>query len=114
MSSIERLETGPRMSQAVIHNGVVYLAGQVADDAKGATVTAQTENIWTVAGTIFLSAKWGGDRGPRYRLGNSEPRRVVSRDGSAAATGIGDLAGRVRGASVDAVFAGRDRSQHSR
>ena len=45
MSSIERLETGPRMSQAVIHNGVVYLAGQVADDAKGASVTAQTENI---------------------------------------------------------------------
>jgi enamine deaminase RidA (YjgF/YER057c/UK114 family) len=45
MSSIERLEIGPRMSQAVIHNGVVYLAGQVADDAKGASVTAQTENI---------------------------------------------------------------------
>ena len=45
MSSIERLETGPRMSQAVIHNGVVYLAGQVASDAPGASVKEQTRNI---------------------------------------------------------------------
>ena len=45
MSSIERLETGPRMSQAVIHNGVVYLAGQVAADAPGASVKEQTRNI---------------------------------------------------------------------
>jgi enamine deaminase RidA (YjgF/YER057c/UK114 family) len=45
MSSIERLETGPRMSQAVIHNGVVYLAGQVASDAPGASVKEQTRNV---------------------------------------------------------------------
>jgi enamine deaminase RidA (YjgF/YER057c/UK114 family) len=45
MSSIERLEIGPRMSQAVIHNGVVYLAGQVAADAPGASVKEQTKNI---------------------------------------------------------------------
>ena len=30
--SIERHETGPRMSQAVVHGGTVYLAGQVATD----------------------------------------------------------------------------------
>ncbi len=29
MSDIKRIETGPRMSQAVVHGGVVYLAGQV-------------------------------------------------------------------------------------
>jgi len=45
MSSIERLETGPRMSQAVIHNGVVYLAGQVAADCPGAPVKDQARNI---------------------------------------------------------------------
>jgi enamine deaminase RidA (YjgF/YER057c/UK114 family) len=45
MSTIERLETGPRMSQAVIHSGVVYLAGQVASDAPGASVKDQTTNI---------------------------------------------------------------------
>lgn len=45
MTRIERLEPGPRMSQAVIHNGVVYLAGQVAADAQGAPVKDQTLNI---------------------------------------------------------------------
>jgi enamine deaminase RidA (YjgF/YER057c/UK114 family) len=45
MSSIERLEIGPRMSQAVIHNGVVYLAGQVAADCPGAPVEDQARNI---------------------------------------------------------------------
>jgi enamine deaminase RidA (YjgF/YER057c/UK114 family) len=45
MSTIERLETTQRMSQAVIHNDVVYLAGQVADDAPGASVTEKTESI---------------------------------------------------------------------
>ena len=28
---IKRFETGPRMSQAVVHNGTVYLAGQVGE-----------------------------------------------------------------------------------
>lgn len=30
--SITRLHVGPRMSEAAIHNQVVYLAGQVAED----------------------------------------------------------------------------------
>jgi enamine deaminase RidA (YjgF/YER057c/UK114 family) len=42
--SIERLQPGPRMSQAVIHNQTVYLAGQVASGAKGGTVTEQVED----------------------------------------------------------------------
>ncbi len=28
--TIKRIQVGPRMSQAVVHNGIVYLAGQVA------------------------------------------------------------------------------------
>ncbi|HEV7715691.1 MAG TPA: RidA family protein [Steroidobacteraceae bacterium] len=43
--TIKRFETGPRMSQAVAHNGVVYLAGQVAQAAKGASVKEQTTEI---------------------------------------------------------------------
>ena len=43
--SIERIEAGPRMSQAVIHNKTVYLAGQVAGNALGASVTEQTQSI---------------------------------------------------------------------
>jgi enamine deaminase RidA (YjgF/YER057c/UK114 family) len=42
---IERLRTGPRMSQVVIHNDTVYLAGQVASGAPGANVTDQAKDI---------------------------------------------------------------------
>ncbi len=45
MTQIVRLESGRRMSQAVIHRGVVYLAGQVAGDAPGAPVAQQTANV---------------------------------------------------------------------
>lgn len=43
--TIKRIQSGPRMSQAVVHGGVVYLAGQVAMDAKAPTVTEQTKII---------------------------------------------------------------------
>jgi len=43
--TIQRFQTGTRMSQAVVHNGTVYLAGQVAQDKPGASVTEQTANI---------------------------------------------------------------------
>ncbi|MBX5156689.1 RidA family protein [Rhizobium sp. NZLR8] len=42
---IERYETGKRMSQAVTFGGFVFLAGQVAIDAPGASVREQTANI---------------------------------------------------------------------
>jgi enamine deaminase RidA (YjgF/YER057c/UK114 family) len=43
--TIKRFQTATRMSQAVVHGGTVYLAGQVAQDAGGASVTEQTRNI---------------------------------------------------------------------
>jgi enamine deaminase RidA (YjgF/YER057c/UK114 family) len=43
--SIERIQAGPRMSQAVIHNKTVYLAGQVAAGAPGGSVADQTRDI---------------------------------------------------------------------
>jgi enamine deaminase RidA (YjgF/YER057c/UK114 family) len=42
---IERHETGPRMSKAVIHGDTVYLAGIVADSPKGKSVAEQSKNI---------------------------------------------------------------------
>ena len=42
---IKRIEIGPRMSQAAIHGDTVYLAGQVALDKPGGSVTEQTRNI---------------------------------------------------------------------
>lgn len=41
--AITRIESGVRASQAVIHNGTVYLAGQVG--TPGDTVGKQTETI---------------------------------------------------------------------
>ena len=55
--TIKRIQTGPRMSQAVIHNKTVYLAGQVA---AGATVTIQTQEI--LAGIDALLAEAGTDK----------------------------------------------------
>jgi len=42
---IERLHSGSRMSQVVIHGDTVYLAGQVAQQAPGASVAEQTTAI---------------------------------------------------------------------
>jgi len=41
--SIRRIEPGPRMCQAVVHGGTVYLAGQVG--APGESVAAQTRAV---------------------------------------------------------------------
>ncbi|MGY4367337.1 enamine deaminase RidA (YjgF/YER057c/UK114 family) [Bradyrhizobium sp. LB1.3] len=43
--SIQRLEAGPRMSQVVVHDNTVYLAGVVANNAAGESVTKQTQDI---------------------------------------------------------------------
>ncbi|MFT8674686.1 MAG: RidA family protein [Acetobacter sp.] len=45
MSDIKRLSAGPRMSQGVVHGNTVYLAGQVALGAPGASVAEQTKDI---------------------------------------------------------------------
>ena len=42
---IERHDTGPRMSKAVVHGDTVYLAGIVAEAPKGKSMTEQTKSI---------------------------------------------------------------------
>ena len=55
--TIKRIQPGPRMSQAVVHNGTVYLAGLIADDlsadVKGQTrqILAQIDALLKQAGT---------------------------------------------------------------
>src|ERR1700730_9823392 len=51
---IKRIQTGPRMSQAVIHNKTVYLAGQVAP---GASVAIQTREILASIDALLAEAK---------------------------------------------------------
>ena len=50
---ITRLHGGKRMSQAVIHNGTVYLAGQVGE---GATVTEQTRDCLAEVEKLLVEA----------------------------------------------------------
>jgi len=45
--TIQRIQVGQRMSQAVVHGDTVYLAGQVAQGAPGAPVAEQTRDILT-------------------------------------------------------------------
>ncbi|MCA6105695.1 RidA family protein [Bradyrhizobium cenepequi] len=46
--TIQRFETGPRMSQVVVHGNTVYLAGIVANKTAGESVTKQTEEILSI------------------------------------------------------------------
>jgi len=43
--SIRRIGAGARMSKAVVHGNTIYLAGQVADTSRGASVAEQTREI---------------------------------------------------------------------
>ena len=57
--TIKRLHSGPRMSQAVICNGLVFLAGQVAEDTSQ-DVTGQTRQV--LAAIDRLLAEAGADK----------------------------------------------------
>lgn len=56
---IKRLEIGTRMSEVAVHNGTVYLAGQVADDAS-ADIQGQTAQV--LAAVDALLARVGSDK----------------------------------------------------
>ncbi|WP_017939698.1 RidA family protein [Zestomonas thermotolerans] len=57
--AIQRLHTETRYSEAVIHNGTVYLAGQLADDLSG-DIRQQTRE--TLASIERLLAEAGSDK----------------------------------------------------
>jgi enamine deaminase RidA (YjgF/YER057c/UK114 family) len=58
--SIKRIGVGPRMSKAVVANGFVFLAGQVADRSAGGTVAAQTKEILGIIDDLLAQA--GSDK----------------------------------------------------
>ena len=57
--SVQRLRTESRYSEIVIHNGTVYLAGQLADDYNGDIVQQTRE---TLANTDRMLAEAGSDK----------------------------------------------------
>jgi enamine deaminase RidA (YjgF/YER057c/UK114 family) len=58
--NIQRFETGPRMSQVVVHGDTIYLAGVVANQAAGGSVTKQTEEVLSIIDSHL--AKAGSDK----------------------------------------------------
>ena len=59
MSDIQRFDVGPRISEMAVHNGVAYLAGQVASDAS-LDAAGQTTNV--LAQVDALLARAGTDK----------------------------------------------------
>ncbi|WP_340647995.1 RidA family protein [Pseudoxanthomonas winnipegensis] len=55
---IQRFDTGPRMSEMTVHNGVAYLAGQIAES--GGDIAAQTGEV--LAAIDALLARAGTDK----------------------------------------------------
>jgi enamine deaminase RidA (YjgF/YER057c/UK114 family) len=58
--TIQRFETGPRMSQAVVHGDTVYLAGVVAKTTAGESVAKQTQEVLSIIDGHL--AKAGSDK----------------------------------------------------
>jgi enamine deaminase RidA (YjgF/YER057c/UK114 family) len=54
--SIQRFDVGPRMSQCVVHGNTVYTAGQVAQGARGGSVTEQTKDILATIDRLLHAA----------------------------------------------------------
>ena len=60
MTGIQRIEPGPRMSEAVIHGDKIYTAGIVADSTVGKSVFEQTKDVLGQIDAIL--AKVGSDK----------------------------------------------------
>ena len=59
MTKLQRFHTGPRLSEATVHNGTAYLAGQVAADANQ-DISGQTRQV--LAAIDKLLAEVGSDK----------------------------------------------------
>lgn len=59
MSNLQRFDVGPRMSEMAVHNGVAYLAGQVAEDGSK-DIRDQTRQV--LAAVDALLARAGSEK----------------------------------------------------
>lgn len=56
MGDIRRIGAGARMSKAVVHGGMAYTAGQVAESTKGGSVADQTREILALIDGLLAEA----------------------------------------------------------
>jgi enamine deaminase RidA (YjgF/YER057c/UK114 family) len=52
---VQRFDVGPRLSEMAVHNGVCYLAGQVAADGS-ADITGQTQQVLAAIDAMLARA----------------------------------------------------------
>ncbi|WP_414902140.1 RidA family protein [Sphingomonas flavalba] len=99
--TIRRIESGPRMSQAVIHGDTVYLAGQVGAPGKSVTeqtqaVLANIERVLAEAGSskanILSATVWLADMADFAEMNAVWDTWVGGKDAPARATGESKLA----------------------
>ena len=62
---VQRFDVGTRLSEMAVHNGVAYLAGQVASDG-GQDITGQTQQV--LAAIDALLARAGTDKRKLLRV----------------------------------------------
>ncbi|MCP8896887.1 RidA family protein [Shinella daejeonensis] len=98
---IKRFETGQRMSQAVVHNGTVYLAGQVGkpgSDVAGQTreALAEVDRLLALSGTdktrILSAQVWMADMADFQAMNAVWDAWVAPGHAPARATGESKLA----------------------
>jgi len=99
--SITRIEEGPRMSEAVVHNGVVYLAGQVGEAGQSvaeqtATALAEIERLLVLAGSskahMLTAMVWLADMADFEEMNSAGDAFVAGVPKPARATGQSGLA----------------------
>jgi len=56
MTDITRIESGARMSEAVIHGGKLYMSGAVAEATVGKSVYEQTKEILAYIDSVLAQA----------------------------------------------------------
>ncbi|MGJ0239254.1 RidA family protein [Novosphingobium fluoreni] len=99
--TIQRIESGTRMSQAVIHGDTIYLSGQVGEP--GASVADQTRQVLTQiedllaqAGSdkskILMATIWMADMADFAEMNTVWDAWVGGKDAPARATGEAKLA----------------------
>jgi len=59
MADFQRIHVGPRLSETAVHNGTVYLAGQVPDDTTQ-DIRGQTAQVLAMIDRLLLEA--GSDK----------------------------------------------------
>lgn len=99
--TIQRIESGTRMSQAVIHGDTIYLSGQVGEPGSSVAdqtrqVLTQIEDLLAQAGSdkskILMATIWMADMADFAKMNTVWDAWVGGKDAPARATGEAKLA----------------------